>query len=99
MKASERLLRNYRTAFLRYLPSRDEAALAAGYQIGRSAVSDGLTIVDVVQVHHEVFRDVLRTTTREELDHVTATAADFLGEVLATYEMTGRGYFAKPEAP
>ena len=99
MKASERLLRNYRTAFLRYLPSRDEAALAAGYQVGRSAVSDGLTIVDLVQVHHEVFRDVLRTTTREELDDVTATAADFLGEVLATYEMTGRGYFAKPEAP
>ncbi len=99
MKAAERLLRNYRTAFLRYLPSRDEAALAAGYQIGRSAVSDGLTIVDVVQVHHEVFRDVLRSSTREELDDVTATAADFLGEVLATYEMTGRGYFAKPETP
>jgi hypothetical protein len=99
VKAAERLLRNYRTAFLRYLPSRDEAALAAGYQIGRSAVSDGLTIVDLVQVHHEVFRDVLRTSTREELDDVTATAADFLGEVLATYEMTGRGYFAKPESP
>jgi Phosphoserine phosphatase RsbU, N-terminal domain len=99
VKAAERLLRNYRTAFLRYLPSRDEAALAAGYQIGRSAVSDGLTIVDLVQVHHEVFRDVLRTSTREELDDVTATAADFLGEVLATYEMTGRGYFAKPETP
>jgi phosphoserine phosphatase RsbU-like protein len=99
VKAAERLLRNYRTAFLRYLPSRDEAALAAGYQIGRSAVSDGLTIVDVVQVHHEVFRDVLRSSTREELDDVTATAADFLGEVLATYEMTGRGYFAKPETP
>jgi hypothetical protein len=99
VKAAERLLRNYRTAFLRYLPSRDEAALAAGYQIGRSAVSDGLTIVDVVQVHHEVFRDVLRSSTREELDDVTATAADFLGEVLATYEMTGRGYFAKPESP
>jgi len=99
VKAAERLLRNYRTAFLRYLPSRDEAALAAGYQIGRSAVSDGLTIVDVVQVHHEVFRDVLRSSTQEELDDVTATAADFLGEVLATYEMTGRGYFAKPETP
>ena len=96
MKALERLHRNYRTAFLRYLPSRDEAALATGYQIGRSAVSDGLTIVDLVHVHHDVVRDVLRTTSREELENVTATAADFLGEVLATYEMTGRGYLAKP---
>jgi len=99
VKASERLLRNYRTAFLRYLPSRDEAALAAGYQIGRAAGSDGLTIVDLVQVHHEVFRDVLRTSTPEELDEMTARAADFLGEVLATYEMTGRGYPAMPETP
>ncbi len=95
MKARERLHRNYRTAFLRYLPSRNEAALAEGYQIGRTAVSDGLTILDLVHVHHDILRDVLRTSGQEELDDLTATAADFLGEVLATYEMTRRGYFAK----
>ena len=96
MNARERLRRNYRTAFLRYLPGRDEAALAAGYQIGRSSVSDDLTIVELVHVHHDVLRDVLRSSSAAELDDVTATAADFLGEVLATYEMTRRGYFAKP---
>jgi Phosphoserine phosphatase RsbU, N-terminal domain len=96
VKAAERLLRNYRTAFLRYLPSRDEAALDAGYQIGRSAVTEGLTILDLAQVHHEVLREVLRSTTQDELDGVVATAADFLVEVLATYEMTRRGYLAKP---
>jgi hypothetical protein len=91
----ERLRRNYRAAFLRYLPNRDEAALDAGYQIGRSAVVDGLTILDLVQVHHDVLREVLRTGSPEELDDLTATAADFLVEVLATYEMTRRGYLAK----
>jgi hypothetical protein len=96
VKAGERLLRNYRTAFLRYLPNRDEAALDAGYQIGRSAVTEGLTILDLAQVHHEVLREVLRSTSPEELDGVVATAADFLVEVLATYEMTRRGYLAKP---
>jgi hypothetical protein len=96
VKALDRLHRNYRTAFLRFLPNRDEAALDAGYQIGRSAVTDGLTILDLVQVHHVILREVLRTSTAEELDGVTATAADFLVEVLATYEMTRRGYFAKP---
>jgi hypothetical protein len=80
---------------LRYLPNRDEAALDAGYQIGRSAVVDGLTILDLVQVHHDVLREVLRTGSPEELDGLTATAADFLVEVLATYEMTRRGYLAK----
>lgn len=95
MNALERLRRNYRAAFLRYLPNRDEAALDAGYQIGRSAVVDGLTILDLVQVHHDVLREVLRTGSPEELDDLTATAADFLVEVLATYEMTRRGYLAK----
>ena len=96
MKAEERLLRNYRTAFLRYLPSRDEAALDAGFQIGRSAVTEGLTILDLAQVHHDVLREVLGSTSAEEVDGVVATAADFLVEVLATYEMTRRGYLAKP---
>ena len=95
MNALERLRRNYRAAFLRYLPNRDEAALDAGYQIGRSAVVDGLTILDLVQVHHDVLREVLRIGSPEELDGLTATAADFLVEVLATYEMTRRGYLAK----
>ena len=95
MNALERLRRNYRAAFLRHLPNRDEAALDAGYQIGRSAVVDGLTILDLVQVHHDVLREVLRTGSPEELDGLTATAADFLVEVLATYEMTRRGYLAK----
>jgi hypothetical protein len=95
VNALERLRRNYRAAFLRYLPKRDEAALDAGYQIGRSAVVDGLSILDLVQVHHDVLREVLRTGSPEELDGLTATAADFLVEVLATYEMTRRGYLAK----
>lgn len=96
MKPLERLQRNYRAAFLRYLPNRDEAALDAGYQIGRSAVAEGLTILDLAQVHHDILREVLRTSSEEELDGVTATAADFMVEVLATYEMTRRGYLAKP---
>jgi hypothetical protein len=95
VKALERLRRNYRAAFLRYLPNQDEAALNAGFQIGRSAVSDGLTIFDLTQVHHEVLREVLRTSSPEKLDRVTATASDFLVEVLATYEMTRRAYREK----
>ena len=96
MKAVERLHRNYRAAFLRYLPNRDEAALDAGYQIGRSAVTDGLTILDLAQVHHDILREVVRTSRQEDLDGVTARAADFLIQVLATYEMTRSTYLAKP---
>jgi hypothetical protein len=91
----ERLRRNYRAAFLRYLPGRDESALNAGYEIGRSAVTEGLSILDLAQVHHEILGEVLGTSGPEELDGVMATASDFLVEVLATYEMTRRGYLAQ----
>jgi hypothetical protein len=95
MNATERLRRNYRAAFLGYLPRRDEKALDAGYQIGRSAVTDGLSILDLAQVHHDVLREVLATSSHNQLDEVTATASEFLIEVLAAYEMTRGGYPAK----
>ena len=95
MNALERLQRNYRAAFLGYLPSRDEKALHEGYQIGRSAVTDGLSILELAQVHHDVLREVL-ASSQEQLDDVIAVASEFLIEVLATYEMTRRGYLAKP---
>ena len=48
----EALTRDYRTAFLRYLPGRSEAALTRGYEIGRQAVVDGVSMLDLAQVHH-----------------------------------------------
>ncbi len=87
---------DYRVAFLRYLPRREEAALHAGYQLGRAAVADGLSILDVVQVHHAVLLEVLQDTKGEDLDPVASAASEFLLEVLATYDMAHRGLLARP---
>ena len=92
MTSLEDLRRNYRAAFLRYLPGRDEAALRAGYEIGRAAVVDALSILDIAQVHHEVLLEVLRDTRSEDLGHVASAASEFLVEVLATYDMAQRGF-------
>ncbi len=67
MTAEEKLRRDYRVAFLRYNSRREEAALHAGYEIGRSAVSAGLSILDVAQVHHHVLLEVLRDAPGDEL--------------------------------
>ena len=88
----ERLQRNYRTAFLRYLPSRDEAALHLGYQIGRTAMTGGLSLLDLTQVHHRVLIEVLRTAPGQDVDTLVSAASDFLLEVLATYEMARRSF-------
>ena len=95
MTAVHDLERNYRAAFLRYLPSQDEAALHVGYQIGRAAVSDGVSILELAQVHHEILLEVLTDTPTDDLARVAAAASDFFLQVLATYDLTQRAYLAK----
>lgn len=85
------LTRDYRAAFLRYLPRRDEAARNSGYELGRSAVAEGISILELARLHHEVFLEVLRDTRGEDLTDVATAASEFLLEVLATYDMAQRG--------
>ena len=92
MSALDDLTRDYRAAFLRYLPRREEAALHSGYQLGRSAVADGVGILEIARVHHEVLLEVLRDTPPERLPEVATAASEFLLEVLATYDMASRGF-------
>lgn len=92
MTALANLRLDYRAAFLRYLPRREEAALHVGYQLGRSAVTDGFSILDLAQVHHDVFLEVLHDTQGEDLTQVATAASEFFLEVLATYDMAQRGF-------
>jgi len=88
------LRRDYRVAFLHFLPRREEAALHRGYELGRSAVAGGLSILDVVRVHHDVLLEELRQTPPAEVADVATAASEFLAEVLATSDMAQRAYLA-----
>ena len=92
MSTLEDLTRDYRAAFLRYLPRREEAPLHSGYVLGRAAVADGLSILELARVHHEVLLEVLRDTRTEELTAVATGASEFFLEVLATYDMAQRAF-------
>jgi hypothetical protein len=88
----EELTRDYRVAFLGYLPRREEAALNRGYELGRKAVTDGVSILELARVHHEIFLEVLRETPPEELPQIATAASEFLIEVLATFDMAQRSF-------
>jgi Phosphoserine phosphatase RsbU, N-terminal domain len=92
MSALDRLTRDYRVAFLHYLPRREEAALHRGYELGRSAVAGGLSLLELARIHHDVLLEVLRETPKAELPDLAAAASEFLLEVLATFDMTQRGF-------
>jgi hypothetical protein len=90
MRSPDDVSRDYRAAFLRYLPRREEAALHSGYLLGRSALEDGLSMLEIARMHHAVLLDVLDDSRREDLRDIASAAAEFLVEVLATYDMTHR---------
>ena len=92
--ARERLQRDYRPAFLRYLSRRDEPARHAGYVIGRAAVAAGSSMLDVVAAHHVTLVEVLPDARDPaEVLAMSTAASEFLTEVLASFSMT-TGAFA-----
>lgn len=92
MSILEELVRDYRTAFLRYLPRREEVALTIAYEIGRSAVEANVSILELARIHHDVLREVLSTSTPAEVTAIATGASEFFLEVLATYDMTQRAF-------
>lgn len=86
----EALRRTYRIAFLRYLPTAAESALALAYDLGRTAVADHTSVLVITQVHHEILREVVADSSPDETDHIIERAAEFLAEVLASVEMVQR---------
>jgi hypothetical protein len=87
----EDLTLDYRAALLRYLPRREEAARAAGYEIGRQAVAAGTSLLELARIHHEVMVLVMEETDASEVHEVARRAGEFFLEVLAPYDMTQRG--------
>lgn len=80
--------RAYRHGLARYVAHHDEAALAAGYELGREAVGDGVGLLDLACLHHEVLVEFVRHVPDADVGALTEAAAQFFLEVLATYEMT-----------
>lgn len=83
-----RLRQSYGVGFLRYLSRRDELTLHTAYELGRSGLATGVSLLDLVQIHHAVLVDALNDPGAGELRDITDAAAAFLAEVLAPFEMT-----------
>ncbi|MGS0686342.1 phosphatase RsbU N-terminal domain-containing protein [Nakamurella sp. GG22] len=96
----DRLARNYPPAFLAFLTHRNEKNLARAYELGRDALSDGISLLDLIRTHHAVFGQVLSTaSTAADVAHTVDAAAAFLVEALAPYEMARRGFMENAAPP
>ena len=82
---------DYAPLMLRYLAQRDETGLGSAYELGREALRQSVSLLDVVQVHNELFLDVLATVRDTEEAHSLAVAASaLLMDLIAAFEMSQR---------
>lgn len=89
------LARDYAPPLLAYLTQSDEKGLSAAYELGRRAMRDELGLLNVVRVHHQVLLGVLDTVQDpQEARELVRKASNFLLEVMASFEMTQRGFMA-----
>ncbi len=88
--AVARLRQSYSVGFLRYLSRRDELTLHTAYELGRRGLVSGVSLLDLVQIHHAVLVDALTQRGVGDLRDVADAAAAFRAEVLGPFEMTHR---------
>jgi signal transduction histidine kinase len=84
---------DYLGALRTYLSRKDEAALRRGYEIGRKAMADGKSLMDISSIHHEAMEAILANSSKEVASKPALEAgAHFLAETLSPYEMAHRGF-------
>lgn len=91
MTASARLRKAYAGALHEHLRSPTERQLQVAYEIGRSALSDNVSIVEIALLHHELLAESESAGGSLEPEALTR-AGQFLSEALAAYEMVARGF-------
>src|SRR5512138_1051420 len=87
----EALAVEYAAALRQYLAGAGEAALTRAYEIGRSAASAGVGILELGMIHHDALRDAPPGSAGGAR---VAMAAQFFVESLSPFEMTLRSYQA-----
>jgi len=80
---------DYGDALGRYAASRDEAALSAAYEFGRSAVRQGLSVLDLASAHQDALVAMVAAGS-QPADSVIAAAGEFFLEALSAFELVQR---------
>src|SRR6266404_25677 len=84
---------DYRSALSEYATRSGEAALRRAYELGRKAMTEGKSLVEIVAIHHEALQGIVRGTKKEKRQaELLRASAEFLAESLSPYDMAHRGF-------
>jgi signal transduction histidine kinase len=83
----------YRSALSEFALHRGEKALRHAYEMGRSAMEEGKSLIEIALVHHQALWTLLKEAKGEEpCAELLEASADFLAESLSPFEMSHRGF-------
>jgi signal transduction histidine kinase len=83
----------YLSAVESYLKGDGEPALQRAYEMGRTALAQGVGLLELARIHHTSLETlVARATSAQQRETILAGAADFFAECISPYEMTYRGF-------
>jgi signal transduction histidine kinase len=92
-KAERTFEDQYRSALCEYSGGGGEAALRKAYELGRRAIDDGKSLIEIAGLHHQALMALVKETKdKERHGNVLRAGADFLAESLSPYEMAHRGF-------
>src|SRR5882762_2968920 len=83
----------YRSALCGYAAGGGELALGRAYELGRRALEEQVSVVELASLHHQVLIGLIRTSENEERkEELLRSGAEFLSECVSPYEMAHRGF-------
>lgn len=84
-------VQRYQEGFDAYLRDRDESALTRAYELGRSAVAQELSVLDLASAHQEVLLARLRSdTSAGSPEDIVSAAGDFFLEGISAFDVVTR---------
>ena len=83
----------YRSALHGYAAGGGELDLGRAYELGRRALEEQVSVVELASLHHQVLIDLIRTSENEQhKEELLRSSAEFLSECVSPYEMAHRGF-------
>jgi signal transduction histidine kinase len=83
----------YRSALREYVLHSGEAALGRAYELGRKAIDEGKSLIEMTSLYHQaLFEEFTATKGEEQRSKLLQASAHFLAESLSPYEMANRGF-------
>src|SRR5882724_1674555 len=83
----------YRTSLREYVAGGGEPALGRAYELGRRALTEQKSLVEMASLHHQAMLALVRSTESEKRrEELLRSSGEFFAECLSPYEMAHRGF-------